>query len=206
MRETHMKPDAKTALGKALETNRGTKAYYKTLVIYWPNVQQNLERLAFLLGNEIRCPDKKTLFLTSVLVETRKYIKQSEKKGCIRFWCRDRDILVYFYRGLCRQVARINGCRVSADGESWEPPDESFIPWRQKHPGKLQVVWNASDPSEQQIRDIAESILTERDEKILKDDVIRIWTDPDPVMEKGEEAASAHSRKELYARLGLDRV
>lgn len=166
---------------------RRVRDFYKVLCLNWPNVEQTLDRLIALVGNEIRCPEKTTTFLTNVLLETRNYIKKSEKKGHIRFWCRDRDVLVYFYRGLFRQVAKVHNCQVSVDDETWNPPEESFLFWRQKHPGALLVVWTATNVSKEQIRGVADSILTEQDKNILKGDIKRIWTDPDPLLEMEEE-------------------
>lgn len=163
-------------LDKAMQNTRTVK-YFGYLNMLWPNVQDTLLHVADLVGSEIQSPRGDELFLDLVLRETQKTIQKAEKDGSIQYHTRDRDILVFFLQGLSQQTGRLLNASVRTEARAWNPCQETFTQWRQRHPSKpLQVIWPRGDKiSAEQTRAAAELILGEKEVRILDDDLPRVW-------------------------------
>ena len=155
--------------------------FYWHMSLLWPNVQPILVRLSRYVGQEL-CLDKSgKTFLEQILCLTKKEVDQAQKQGKVRQKGRDRDLLVFFLRGVLYAVMPIYKYRISVNGLDWQFGYESFQPWRQSNPGALEVKKLKSksvdnDMEKSILRRIARLILTEKDWAILDDDAERLWS------------------------------
>jgi hypothetical protein len=154
--------------------------FYWSLHLLWPNVQPILVRLSRYIGTELCLDGTGKSFLERILVSTKQDIDKAQKEGKIRQKGRDRDLLVFFLRGLLHGVAPIYKYRVSVNGQQWQFGYEGFQHWRSNNQGALDVKELKKETLDEEaekgiLRRIARLILTEKDWAILDDDAERLW-------------------------------
>jgi hypothetical protein len=113
----------------------------RQLFVQWPNARQILFNLARNIGNEI------FFFGQPIFVSALMNGVNCFKENYSNLYTRDRDIFIYFFKGVISTGLNIFHYTVKCTNKStvWDFSVSPFIDWRIKNPGQIALIWQPKE-------------------------------------------------------------